>query len=155
MPPMRPWRQPLKHVSGKQKQGAFLSKKCQEAAEAETIYREAIKDTLQKIEALKKHVKPVTMRTESLATTEADYFKNTPRPSTGNAKALERTLLPICATTFPHSKNRAAQTRTSTRTHLSGHKVVGPILFQHVRRVRRVVVRWSPERGGTEVVMLH
>ena len=51
------------------------AKKCQETAEAKTIFNGTIKDTLAKTEALEKHVKTVTMRAESLATTEADFFK--------------------------------------------------------------------------------
>ena len=46
-----------------------------EAAEAKTIFNGAIKDTLEKAEALEKHVKTVTMRAEPLATTEAEFFK--------------------------------------------------------------------------------
>ena len=38
-------------------------------------YSGAIKDTLEKTEAPKKRVKTVTMRADSLATTEADFFK--------------------------------------------------------------------------------
>ena len=41
---------------------------------AETIYSGAIKNTLQKTEALEKKAKTGTMRPESLATTEADFF---------------------------------------------------------------------------------
>ena len=39
---------------------------------AETIFNDTIKD---KAEALEKHVKTVTMRAKSVATTEADFFK--------------------------------------------------------------------------------
>ena len=53
----------------------FHEEKCQEAAEAETIFNGTIKDTLEQTEALEKHVKTVTMRAEALATTEADFFK--------------------------------------------------------------------------------
>ena len=53
---------------------AETKQRCQEAAEAETIYSGLIKDTLEEAEALQKHVKTVTMRAESLATTEADFF---------------------------------------------------------------------------------
>ena len=38
-------------------------------------FKGAIKDTLEKTEALEEHVKTVTMRAESLATTEADFGK--------------------------------------------------------------------------------
>ena len=47
---------------------------CQVASESETIYG-AIKDALEKSEAFGKHVKTVAMRKESVATTEADFFK--------------------------------------------------------------------------------
>ena len=45
-----------------------------EAAAAEEIYHDAISRTLEKTEALEKHVKTVTMRADSLVTTEADFF---------------------------------------------------------------------------------
>ena len=41
----------------------------------ETMFNDTIKGTLEKAEALEKHVKTVTMRAECLATTEADFFK--------------------------------------------------------------------------------
>ena len=44
-------------------------------AEAETIFNGTIKDTLAKSEALEKHVNTLNKRAESLATTEADFFK--------------------------------------------------------------------------------
>ena len=44
-----------------------------EADEAEDTYHDAIKRTLEKTEALEKHVKTVTMRANSLAGTEADF----------------------------------------------------------------------------------
>ena len=73
---MRPRRLPLKHVIVKKKRCFFLrGQKCQETAEAETIFNGTIKDTLAKTEALEKHVKTVTTRAEALATTEADFFK--------------------------------------------------------------------------------
>ena len=75
MPPVTPQRLPLRRVRGKQRQGAYMNKKCQDAAEAETIITEAIKHTRAKTEALEKHVKTVTLRAESLATTEADFLK--------------------------------------------------------------------------------
>ena len=48
MPLMRPWRPLLKHVNVKKKRCFFTSKKCQETAEAETIFNNTIKDTLAK-----------------------------------------------------------------------------------------------------------
>ena len=78
IPLMRPWRLLLQHVIVKKKRGFFTSKKSQETAEAETIFNGTIKDTLAKTEALEKHVKTVNIRVESLATTEADFFKALP-----------------------------------------------------------------------------
>ena len=75
MPLVRPWRLHLKHGNVKKKRCLFTSKKCQETAEAETIFNGTIKDTLAKNEVPEKYVKTVTMRVESLATTEADFFK--------------------------------------------------------------------------------
>ena len=46
-----------------------------EAAEAEEIYNDAIERTLEKTEALEKHVKTATMRADSLAATEGDFFQ--------------------------------------------------------------------------------
>ena len=46
-----------------------------EAAEAEETYHNAIEHTLEKTEELEKHVKTVTMRADSLAATEADFFQ--------------------------------------------------------------------------------
>ena len=62
-------------VSGRQRQGGHAGKKCQEVAEAEPGYSDAIKDTHEKTEALEQHAKTVTMRAESLATTEANFFR--------------------------------------------------------------------------------
>ena len=52
-----------------------MNKKCQDAAEAKTVHNEAVKDTLEKTETLEKLVKTVTVRAESLSTTEADFFQ--------------------------------------------------------------------------------
>ena len=51
------------------------AQKCEEAAEAEMRFNGAIKDTLEKADALETHVKTATMTAESPATTEADFFK--------------------------------------------------------------------------------
>ena len=71
--------------------------KCQDSADAETTSNDAIKNSLENTEALEKHVKTVTMRAESLATTEVDFCKTLSRPSRGNAKALELTAQ-LCQT---------------------------------------------------------
>ena len=46
-----------------------------EAVEAEETYHNAIKRTLEKTEALERHVKTVTMRADSFAFNEADFFQ--------------------------------------------------------------------------------
>ena len=46
-----------------------------EAAEAEETYHNATKRTLEKTEALERHVKTVTMTADSLAFNEADFFQ--------------------------------------------------------------------------------
>ena len=46
-----------------------------EAAEAEETYHDEIRRTLEKTEALEKHVKTVTMRADSWVTAEADIFQ--------------------------------------------------------------------------------
>ena len=51
--------------------------KCEETAEAETMFNSTLKDILEKAEALEEHVKAVARRTESLGTTEEDFFFNT------------------------------------------------------------------------------
>ena len=45
------------------------------AAEAEETCHDAIRRTLEKTEALEKHVKKVTMRSDSLAFNEMDFFQ--------------------------------------------------------------------------------
>ena len=46
-----------------------------EAAEAEVTYHDAIRSTLERTEALEKHVKTVTMSADSFAFNEADFFQ--------------------------------------------------------------------------------
>ena len=48
--------------------------KCDEASVAQTMFNDTFKVTLEKAEALERHVKTVTMRAESLATTDGDFF---------------------------------------------------------------------------------
>ena len=45
------------------------------ATEAEETHHDATRRTLEKTEALEKHVKTVTMRADSLMTTDADFFQ--------------------------------------------------------------------------------
>ena len=71
----RPLRQPHGHVNGRKKQNGATNKNFQEPAEAEAVYNEAIQRTLEKTEVLEKLKKTVTMRSDSLAITEADFFQ--------------------------------------------------------------------------------
>ena len=48
--------------------------KCDEASVAQTMFNDTFKVTLEKAEALERHVKKVTMGAESLATTDGDFF---------------------------------------------------------------------------------
>ena len=74
MPPMRLWSAAAQARAWQEKAKRLYDRKFEEVAEAETQNNEAIKRTLEKSEALEKPAKNlVTMRAESLATTEA-YF---------------------------------------------------------------------------------
>ena len=53
----------------------FWLKNAEKPTEADTRYSDAIEDTHEKTEALEQHVKTVTVRAESLATTEANFFR--------------------------------------------------------------------------------
>ena len=71
--------------------------KCQEATEAKTIYSEAIKDTLEKNEALEKRV-TVTMRAESVASTKADFFKTLLDRQEETRRHLDELSAKLCQT---------------------------------------------------------
>ena len=53
----------------------IYDQKFAEAAEAEETYQNAIKRTLEKTEALERHVKTVTLRSDSLVFNETDFFQ--------------------------------------------------------------------------------
>ena len=75
MPLMRPRRRPLKHVNVKKKRGFLTSKTMsRDRRTGDDLQRHHQRHSC-KTEALEKHVKTVNMRTESLATTEADFFE--------------------------------------------------------------------------------
>ena len=78
----------------------------------ETGYSDAIKDTHEKTEALEQHVKTVTMRAESWATTEANFFRTILDRQEETQKHLnELSSLPSYARPAPHRKKRAAKKR--------------------------------------------
>ena len=67
-----------------------------EAAEAEEIYNDAIKRTPEKTEALEKHVKTVTMRSDSLSATEADFFQALPERQEGAMRYINVLCGQLC-----------------------------------------------------------
>ena len=81
----------------------------QKCPEAETAYSGAIKDTLEKTEALEKHVQTVTMRAESLATTEADFSKTLLDRQEETQRNLNELLCPTMPDSLHTVKNRAAK----------------------------------------------
>ena len=60
--PMQPWRQSPRRATGQEEAKRLYGQQIAEAADAEETYNDAIKRTLEKTEALEKHVKTVTMR---------------------------------------------------------------------------------------------
>ena len=67
-----------------------------EVAEAEKANHDAIKRTLEKTDALEKHVKTVTMNSDSLAATEADFLQTlTERRLCALSLVAERGFPPI------------------------------------------------------------
>ena len=60
---------------GDKKARRLFEEKCDEAFVPETMFNDTIKDTLERADALERRVTRVTMRAESLATTDADFFK--------------------------------------------------------------------------------
>ena len=67
-----------------------------EAAEAEETYREAIRRTLEKTEALEKNVKTVTMRADSLVFNEADFFQTLIVSQEENIRELNTLYRQLC-----------------------------------------------------------
>ena len=111
---------------------ATCEQKCQEVAEAETVHNEAIKATLEKTEALETHVKAVTMRAESSATTDADFFQTLPK----RQEETQRNLNELCTQTIPQSLHTARITprkKPSTRTRSSAHEAQGSVCHNMAR----------------------
>ena len=114
-------------------------RKCQEAAEAETIFTGTTKNTLEQTEALEKHVKTVTMRAEALASTEADFFKThrTPRRST-EAPERTRSAAEPAKHSHPFHARKTAQRRKKKQAHAWSTKFV---VFSYIMsESKRVVV---------------
>ena len=102
MLPTWPWNQPLRRAHGRRRQGQD-EQKCQEAAEAKTAHIKAIQGTLEK------HVKTVTVRAESLTTTEADFFQTHSWSTRRRRSGISMNSLSNMATPGPNRKKRAAQ----------------------------------------------
>ena len=80
--------------------------KCEDAAEAGTVFNGAIRDTLENTEALKKRAKTVTMRAEPLWTMGADFFKTLfERQEDAQCSAAEPAKYHLLSHTVPLSKN--------------------------------------------------
>ena len=112
-PQARAWQEEAKRL---------YDRKFEEAAEAEAICNEPIQRTLEKIEAREKHVKTVTMKAGSLATTEADFFSkhslsggDTARPQ----RAFFQTLL-------ERQGARAAPNRATAQRGMISHAALCP-----------------------------
>ena len=74
MPPTQPWKRSIRRAWQDEARRLY-EQRCQDVMKAEAAHNEAIKRTLDMTEALEKRVKTVTMRVESLVTTDADFFK--------------------------------------------------------------------------------
>ena len=92
------------------------------------------------------------MRAESLATTEADFFKNPSRPSRGNAAALERTL----SATKPRRQHHEAGSKQNTCGTYKNSVRRGRLSNSTLRDIRDALVQpsfsacqESPKRGGS------
>ena len=95
---------------------------------SKTVHSEAVKSTLEKTDALEKLVKPVTMRAESLATTEADLFQtllHRQEETQGNLHELSAQLLQTRSTL--QASRRANKTSTCSRS--SAHEAEGSVRY--------------------------
>ena len=93
--------------SGKMRPSTPTTRKFAEAAET---YHNAIKRTLEKTEALERHVKTVTMRVDSLVTTEADFFQTPIGAPGGVHTGTQKTVRP----TVPTPLHTEVAVRTTT-----------------------------------------
>ena len=72
------------------------AQKFAEASEAEEAYHNAIRRTLDKTAAIEKHVKTVTMRADSLVTTEADFFQTLIEQQEASVRELNTPCGQLC-----------------------------------------------------------
>ena len=77
-----------------------------EAAVAEEAYHDAIKRTLEKTEVLERHVKTVTMRADSSAFVEADFFPNAHRAPGRNHPGTQLPLRSSLSAPLPITTTR-------------------------------------------------
>ena len=86
---------------------------------AQTKLNDTIKVTLEKAEALEKHVKTVTMRAESLATTDGDFFKtpvNRQEEAHNHMNSLSAQLSTVAPSSQSRTRRRLKQHSASVHT---------------------------------------
>ena len=140
--------------------GLAHDQKCQDGAEAETMLNDATKKTLEKTEALEKHVKMGDHAGGILGDHGGRFLQNTSRPSKRKRRSTWTNSLPSYARLEPRSKNRAAQkdkhmhplertrsTRFDTfKTSVRVREMLGASLC-HLRSAWQVSLR--PKSGGS------
>ena len=85
-----------------------------------TMFNETVEDTLVEAETLERHVKTVTMRVESMATTDADFFKTlVSRQEEAHLNALSH--LSTVAPAAKHQKPPEFHWRTAPEMSFSWH----------------------------------
>ena len=77
-----------------------------EATEAEVTYHDAIRRTLEKTEVLERHVKTVTMRADSLAFVEADFFQTLIERQEESIRELNSLYGHLCLPLSPKTTTR-------------------------------------------------
>ena len=105
--PTRPWRPSPKRVNDKKRRGSSTSKKCDEASVAEAMFDDTMKDTLEKSEGHERRMKTATMLVESLATTDAGFFKtllNRQEEAQNHLDALSAQLSTVVPAANMHTK---------------------------------------------------
>ena len=86
---------------------------------AQTMLNDTIKVTLEKAEALERHVKTVTMRAESLATTDGDFFKtpvNRQEEAQNHLNSLSAQLSTVAPSSQSRTRRRLKQHSASVHT---------------------------------------
>ena len=139
MPLLGPWRFLFKHVIVKKKRSFFHEhtnvKRPQKPRRSSTA---PSKTLLQKTEALEKYVKTVTMRAETLATTEADFktLLDRQEEAQNHLNELSAQLSQQNTTT----RSTQCKPHSAERRNKHTREAQSLFFFVHLVRVRRVVV---------------